>query len=258
MKKLIWLTDPHLVEPGREWPAGIDPLARLRACLRDIRELHADAERIVISGDLIQLGNTQAYEVLRRELEPMPVPYRLLVGNHDDRDALSAAFPEVGRHAGFIQCAEELDGIRILYLDTLARDGNPHGELCPTRMDWVAEQVEMTGDGPLLVFLHHPPCDIGVPALDRLKLLDSGALEGLLRKRRGLTQLFCGHVHRNVSGLWAGHPFAALKSTHVQFDLDMSGQKLRRCEEAPAYAAILCTQDRVVVNYRDFASGGGA
>ena len=88
MKKLIWLTDLHLVEPGQDWPQGVNPLARLRVCLEEVRTLHSDAERIVVSGDLVQLRNPGAYSILRAELEQMPTPYRLLVGNHDDRDAL--------------------------------------------------------------------------------------------------------------------------------------------------------------------------
>jgi Icc protein len=94
--KLVWLTDLHLVEPGQDWPQGIDPLARLRVCLQEIRVQHADAARVVISGDLIQLRNPAAYSTLRRELAQMPMPYRLLVGNHDDRNALLATFPRRG------------------------------------------------------------------------------------------------------------------------------------------------------------------
>lgn len=156
MTKLIWLTDLHLVDPEQDWPAGVDPLAHLRACLKEIEALHADADRIIISGDLIQLNNTRAYEVLRREIEPLRLPYRLLAGNHDDRDALLSFFPEVDRNDGFVQYAEEIAGARILYLDTLASDGKHHGELCPTRVEWIAGQFEAVGDAPLLIFLHHP------------------------------------------------------------------------------------------------------
>ncbi|MEC9244210.1 phosphodiesterase [Nitratireductor rhodophyticola] len=255
MTKLIWLTDLHLVDPEQDWPAGVDPLAHLRACLKEIEALHADADRIIISGDLIQLNNTRAYEVLRREIEPLRLPYRLLAGNHDDRDALLSFFPEVDRNDGFVQYAEEIAGARILYLDTLASDGKHHGELCPTRVEWIAGQFEAVGDAPLLIFLHHPPCSIGVPALDRLKLQDTAPLADLLRMRRGLTHLFCGHVHRNVSGLWAGHPFAALKSTHVQFDLDMTGDKLVRSTEPPGFAVIHFANEQITVNYRDIPTG---
>lgn len=57
MKKLIWLTDLHLVEQGQDWPQGVDPLARLRLCLDEIAAVHCDADRLVVTGDLIQLRN---------------------------------------------------------------------------------------------------------------------------------------------------------------------------------------------------------
>ena len=111
-------------------------MARLRVCLEEVRTLHSDAERIVVSGDLVQLRNPGAYSILRAELEQMPTPYRLLVGNHDDRDALLEIFPEIEHIDGFIQSADDLDDASLLYLDTLARDGQHHGELCPARLRW--------------------------------------------------------------------------------------------------------------------------
>jgi 3',5'-cyclic-AMP phosphodiesterase len=254
VKKLIWLTDLHLVEPGGDWPQGIDPLARLRRCLEEIRALHADAERIVVSGDLIQLRNPSAYSLLRAELEQMPTPFRLMVGNHDDRAALLETFPEIEHVDGFVQGADDLEGARLLFLDTLAADGKHHGELCPVRMRWIMDQIPSADARPLLIFQHHPPCDIGVPALDRLRLLDNEGLARLVRARSAPTHLFCGHVHRNVSGLWAGHAFASLKSPHAQFDLDMTGARLARSNEPPGYGVILVRENEVVVNYRDVPS----
>lgn len=251
MKKLVWLTDLHLVEPGQDWPQGVDPLARLRFCLDEIRAFHSDAERLVISGDLIQIGNPGAYGILRSELDRMPIPYNLLTGNHDNRDVLLTSFPELSSVEGFIQGVEDLGDMRLLYLDTLAADGKHHGELCPIRMRWVGEQIRSADERSLLIFLHHPPCDIGVPALDRLRLLNSEGLADLIRTRNGPTYLFCGHVHRNVSGLWAGHPFAALKSLHVQFDLDMTGSSLTRSIEPPGYGIIFISQNGIILNYCD-------
>jgi len=84
-----------------------------------------------------------------------------------------------------------------------------------------------------------------------LRLLDSDELADIVRRRRGATHLFCGHLHRNVCGLWAGHPFASLKSPHVQFALDMTGPNLVRSKEPPGYGVILVGQNEIVVNYRD-------
>lgn len=254
MTKLIWLTDLHLVAPGQGWPQNVDPLARLTACLEEIRELHADAARIIISGDLVQRPHLEAYRLLRNELERMPMDHRLLVGNHDERSMLLEVFPDTGSVDGFIQSSDELADVQLLYLDTLASDGKHHGELDAARLGWAAGQIAAADNRPLLVFLHHPPFEIGVPALDRLRLLEAEGLAKALRSRSGPTQLFCGHLHRNVSGAWAGHSFAILKSSHVQIDLDMVGSKLLRSKEPPGYGVILVHGERIVVNYRDMAA----
>ncbi|RJE87251.1 phosphodiesterase [Paracoccus onubensis] len=251
MKKLVWLTDLHLVEQGRDWPQGVDPLARLRFCLDEIQAFHSDAERLVISGDLIQIGNPGAYGILREELTRISMPYRLLVGNHDNREAMLTSFPELSSVDGFIQGVEDVGNVRLLYLDTLAAEGKHHGELCPVRMQWIGEQIRSADERSLLIFLHHPPCDIGVPALDRLSLVDSDELGDLIRAREAPTHLFCGHVHRNASGLWAGYPLAALKSLHVQFELDLTGSNLIRGDEPPGYAVVLIKPNGIIVNYRD-------
>lgn len=250
MGKLVWLTDTHLVAPDAAWPAGVDPLAALRRCLDGVRRLHGDADRIVVSGDLVQLRHEAAYGLLRAELESLRIPLRVLAGNHDDRAALAAAFPGAAT-GGFIQSAEVIGDTAVIYLDTVAGDGGHHGELCAARLEWIGEQVEAAGDGQLLVFLHHPPVDIGVPALDRLKLRHAGALAEALARRRVPTHLFFGHVHRNVCGSWAGHPFAALKSTHVQYTLDMSGTRLVRSPEPAGYGVIAFRPREVVVNFQE-------
>jgi len=247
--KIVWLTDLHLVAPGAAFPAGVDPLVRTHACLDDARAHHADADLLVISGDLIQLRNHEAYVTLRDLLTDMPMPVRLLVGNHDDRAALFAAFPELPRNGGFAQSVEILGGYRLIYLDTLAQDGKHTGELCPRRLAWLEEALE-SGGAPTLVFMHHPPFNIGVPALDALKLVDGERLAPLLQ-RGNVRQILCGHLHRCMSGAWFGMPIAVMKSPHVQFGLDMTGAKLVRSDEPPGYGIILASDDQVIVHLRD-------
>lgn len=251
MSKLVWLTDLHLVEPGRDWPQGVDPLQRLRLCLGEVRERHGDADRIVISGDVAQIKNPGAYSTLRNELDQTGIAYRVLAGNHDDRSELLSVFPDVWGAGPFVQGVDDLPDAQIVYADTVADKGKHHGELCESRLSWIGKVFASSDKRPLLAFLHHPPVDIGVPALDRLKLLNAEALLPLVRSRKHPTFLLCGHVHRNSSGLWAGHPFATLKSSHVQFEFNMTARNLVRSEEAPGYAVVLVNEDRVAVNYCD-------
>ncbi|WP_157019454.1 phosphodiesterase [Mesorhizobium xinjiangense] len=255
MTKLVWMTDLHLVERGSDLPAGVDPLTGLRDAIEEIERFHSDAVRLVISGDLVQLHNPGAYHILREELASLSIPVRLLAGNHDDSEALVDIFPEAAQ-GGFVQGSEDIEVARLVYADTKASDGSHHGELCDVRIEWLAEQVDLAGGRPLLLFLHHPPFAIGVPALDRLRLRNSDGLARLLKNRRTPTHLFCGHLHRNVSGTWQGHPVQVLKSTHVQFALDMTGEKLTRSSEPPAYAVIEIRDGDIITNYRDISSKG--
>ncbi|MGQ4878644.1 phosphodiesterase [Billgrantia sp. LNSP4103-1] len=255
MHKVLWLTDPHLVE--LEMPpasASADSWRRFRYCLDEIRHKHADAELLVLTGDLVHLNNTGAYALLREELETLPIPCRLLVGNHDDRTALHEAFPDVPMAGGFVQGGDDIGETRLIYLDTQAGQGH-HGELCSFRLDWLAAQLESAADRSVAIFLHHPPMEVGVPALDRLRLLDSEGLKALLQTRRAPIYLFCGHVHRNVSGRWFGHPFATLKSTNTQFAFDMQAERLLRSDESPGYGVLLFDEEKMIVNYVDIPTG---
>ncbi|MDI5986580.1 phosphodiesterase [Halomonas sp. M4R5S39] len=251
MHKVLWLTDPHLVEP--DWTTSQAPTEawqRFRLCLDEIRREHTDAELLVLTGDLVHMNNPGAYALLREELERLPMPYRLLVGNHDDRAALHEAFPDISVVGDFLQGSDDIGETRLIYLDTQAAQGH-HGELCSFRLDWLAAQLKEASERPVLLFLHHPPMEIGVPALDKLRLLESDGLRALLQSRRAPTHLFCGHVHRNVSGRWSGHPFATLKSTNTQFAFDMRASRLTRGEESPGYGVLLFDDGRLIVNYVD-------
>lgn len=246
--KLLWITDLHLVEPGRPWPQNVDPLARLNGVLDELREHHGDAERLILTGDLVQSGSILGYEVLRDALDDLSVPYRLLVGNHDHRDNLQAVFPHVPTVEGFIQSSEDLHGTRLIYLDTLAKHGH-HGELCQIRLSWLESQLQSAGARPVLIFMHHPPFAIGMPALDRLQLQDvNNGLHDLLCSRLAPTQLLIGHLHRGVSGRWAGHPFTVMESTHLPLVFDMTSERLSRCQGPPAYGVILLEKQNLVIN----------
>ena len=94
--KIIHVSDLHLVKPGHKvW--GVDPLARLDACLADIARHHADADFCVISGDLTDRGEVEAYELVRDRLANFPLQTHLLIGNHDIRENFFAVFPDAPR-----------------------------------------------------------------------------------------------------------------------------------------------------------------
>ncbi len=85
---------------------------------------------------LVDFGMAEEYEMLRAVLAPLTVPYYLLPGNHDERQALRAAFPE---HAYLQQNGERIEYViddhplRIVALDTVIPRSSG-GELAPASM----------------------------------------------------------------------------------------------------------------------------
>ena len=70
--KVIHVTDTHLVSAGEKLQ-GLDPLERLRLCFEDITAHHSDADLCVLTGDLSDCGQTDAYVLLKDLLTLLPI-----------------------------------------------------------------------------------------------------------------------------------------------------------------------------------------
>ncbi|SMH37105.1 phosphodiesterase [Mesorhizobium australicum] len=245
--KIVLVSDLHLVAPG-ESLFGLDPLKHLEDCIADLNRHHTDADLVVFSGDLTNDGEASAYAALAERLADLAAPYRLMLGNHDDRAAFANAFPQAAMQDGFAQCYVDLPQFRAVLLDTL-QPGQVEGRLCETRLTWLDDALE--GGRDTLLFLHHPPFPIGVPSLDGSRLLDADPLLDVLRRHGNVRHIFAGHVHRFAGGVWRGIPFTTVRGTNHQSALELDGPHAVSFE-APAYALVLADGDGLVVHMHEF------
>lgn len=247
--KLIHLTDPHLVAPGTRLH-GLDPRARLEACVRDIVERQADADLCVVTGDIADRAEPSAYALARDLLAPLPMPVHVIPGNHDDRGAFRDAFPGAAVDGnGFVQAALVNAAGRFLLLDTLSPELGSSGGYCAARREWLRAQLAEAGDGPVYLFMHHPPFDVGLPDLDAIGLVESEKFSAVVEGAGNVRHLFFGHVHRPISGSWKGVGFSTLYATNHQVRLDFAGRgRLAFTTEPPAYSVVLIGPDTVLVH----------
>ena len=255
MLKIIQITDCHLL-PSGETIFDSNPETRLRTCIDDINANHPDAALCVLTGDLAHHADPRAYAVLKECLAELALPYRLMMGNHDDRTALRTAFPDVpvDEH-GFVQSALDTAAGRLLFLDTI-QPGVHTGAYCPQRRAWLKARLGESGDDvPVYLFMHHPPFAIELPHIDEYRMddRDSSSLGDMLREGKAPRHLFFGHVHRPVCGSWLGIPFSALRGTNHQSWLDFRARNVNVCSlEPPAYGVIFIAPDRTIVHFHDF------
>lgn len=210
------ISDLHL---GMDPPdAGQMNARRLRAVLADIFARDVTPDLLLVSGDLTDHGSAEGYAEVRTALADVPVPVHLMLGNHDDRAAFGAAFPETPMADGFVQYAVELPELRILMLDTL-EVGRHGGGFCATRAAWLEARLAEAPDRPTMVVCHHPPFATGIDWMTsdaddpwRVRLeaaLGAGNVLGV----------FTGHIHRAMLTMRAGRVLASCPPVAPQLAL---------------------------------------
>lgn len=253
--KLIHLTDTHFVPRGKTL-YGRDPRATLEAAVADINRDHADADLVVVTGDLTHWGETEAFASLAEVLDPLVPRLRLLIGNHDDRDIFTTHFPDQPRNGdGFVQSVLETDAGRMIFLDTNLA-GTHAGWFCETRRAWLSAELEKAAerDDPVFLFMHHPPFAIGLEPIDRISLQEPDAFAAIVTPHRDrIRHLFFGHIHRPLCGSWRGIPVSSLRAMNHQCWLDFSAVgAISGSFEPPAYAVALIDAEKVIIHTHDF------
>lgn len=251
-QKLIWLTDLHVTVSGEAY--GARPNARLKQVIAEINRLHSDAACCVISGDLTDLGTPEEYETLAGLLDNLSIPVLPLIGNHDNRENFLARFALPGEALrGFVQYRKNFGAVTLLCLDTCVTDAH-HGEFDQKRLDWLSDALEAAQEQRVLVFMHHPLGALGLGPLDEIPLVDYKPLIEVLRNAPQVEHLFCGHVHRPVTGNIGGMPFTTARSLCFQARAPFEAWDWDDCvavNERPQYSVILTAPDRLVVQAVD-------
>lgn len=257
MIKLIVFTDLHMLPEGGRI-IGLDPFERLQNGVRHVNHHHADAARVICTGDLTHKGDPVSYGRLRQVLAELRVPYSLLLGNHDARSAFRTVFPEMPVDtAGYVQNVLDTPEGRLILLDTLIEP--PHdfayasGYLCTDRLGWLDRQLAEAAGRPCYIFMHHPPHDVGFPGMDEIKLVNGSAFYDLVQRHGNVRHIFAGHIHRTISGAVRGIPFSIFKSpVHQQpMIFDVADSSLSVAEPA-AYGIILLRDDGALVHTEDY------
>lgn len=252
-QKIVWITDLHQTVSGQV--EGVASAARLEQVIEQINRQHGDAVCCVASGDLCDTGSTAEYMVLKQRLSGLSIPFLPMIGNHDNPAAFRQTLALPGAvQPGYAQYRHDLaGGVTLLCLDTYLA-GSDAGAMDTARLNWLADQLRETADRRVLVFTHHPPGPLGLGPLDDMPLLDHHPFIDLLRAAPQVEHLFCGHVHRPVSGVIGGVPFATLralahqtKSPNTVWDWDDFVAR----DERPQYGVILIAPDRIVIQFTD-------
>jgi len=254
MSKIIWMTDPHFQNEGLI--GDLNPRTRLRAAIDHMNTHHADADCLILSGDLVGDDIAGDYTLLADYLSQSKIPVYPMVGNNDDRVGFRAHLTLPGDAMDeFIQYKVDMPDAIVLCLDT-HMVGSHAGQFCADRRTWLRDTLKAAAK-PTFIFMHHPPLDLHLPQQDEIKLAEADAFLDLISGSDQVKHLFIGHVHRPICGTERGIPFATLGALSFQapapepaWDWD----SFVPAQEAPHYGVLYTKNGGAILQYTQFCA----
>lgn len=210
------ISDTHILAPGSDHDGTELRIDNLRQCVADINRQLPDI--VVFTGDTVQHGQPDEYRQLCDLLAPLKVPLFLVPGNRDDKERLRTAFaekPYFSSDSAFLHYVVDIPGLRLIGIDSTLQ-GERKGVFCEQRQDWLRVVLADEPDCPTLLFIHHPPFDVGDHYIGGYRNpQDAVALAEIVSGRSQVAGLLCGHVHWPVEESWAGTSARIMPSVAV-------------------------------------------
>jgi len=240
--KVLHLTDPHLfADPSGELRGTVTALS-LQRVLDHYRSGAWRADRVLVTGDLIQDDTAEAYEQFRDILSPLNLRMHCVPGNHDIRDLMQV----VCQRPPFSYCAtEKVRDWLLVGLDSCV-SGQAGGEVSKKELARFDAVVEANPARHIMVFLHHPPVPVGSAWLDSVGMKNGKAVLKRLQAANRVRLLVFGHVHQAYDAEHHGIRIIGTPSTCRQFK--PGSDKFAVDDRAPAYRRITLHADGSIDN----------
>lgn len=242
MPTFAQLTDLHLRPPGVLTLGNVDADRFVTAAIDRVIRSHPDVDAVLVTGDIADLGEEDAYARATMLLSRFCAPVIAMPGNHDRTGALREAFRAF---PGFAAAplpdkactAHRIAGSTVIALDTSVdkvEEGVHHGELGADQLAWLDETLRTAG--PTLIAMHHPPFAVGIGFMDQIPLTDADAFARVVSKHDNVTRIVCGHVHRTIVGEVGSVPAIAIPGVAHQVLLSLGPDaEPQLVMEPPAY-----------------------
>jgi 3',5'-cyclic-AMP phosphodiesterase len=217
------LSDPHIRPPGQLYRGVVDSNAMFSQAIAHVHALDRRPDLVLITGDLVDAGQPEEYAHALALLKALEIPYLVLPGNHDEREAFRSAFAHhsyLPREGSLHYCVDDY-AVRLIALDSCI-PGNHHGHVDAPQVAWLHSTLAANPRKPTLVYLHHPPFVSGITYLDDYRCKDAEPLAEVLRSFNNIEAVLCGHVHRQMVHRWAGTVVLSCPSTTTEIDLKLA------------------------------------
>lgn len=232
------ISDLHVMPRGKLAYGRVDTAAMLAEAVAHVNRLRPVPDIILVSGDLADHGDSDAYAQCRALLADLPAPFFVIPGNHDRTDTFRAAFADhayLPERSEFFQYAIEDFPVRLVAIDSRL-PGEVRGRLCADRLGWLDDTLGRRPNAPTILMMHHAPFRTGLRHFDAVSLEEPEALEAIVRRHKQIERIVCGHVHRATQIRFGGTIASSCPATAHQLTLDLRADTEESfCLEPPGF-----------------------
>ena len=211
--RVLHLTDPHLFADKSAELRGTVTWDSLSKVLDHYRSSDWTAERVFVTGDIIQDDSADAYRHFVDALSQLNLPVHCIPGNHDVRPIMQSHLSA----APFDYCATiECGSWLVVGIDSCV-DGHPGGCVSDEELERLDAAIRGSDAMNVLVCLHHPPVEMGSAWLDTVGLDNRALLLSRLAQSGRVRVALFGHVHQAYDEEHGGIRIIGTPSTCRQF-----------------------------------------
>ncbi|VAS27039.1 alcohol dehydrogenase [Klebsiella pneumoniae] len=173
---LAHISDTHFRSRGEKLYGFIDVNAANADVVSQLNALRERPDAVVVSGDIVNCGRPEEYQVARQILGSLNYPLYLIPGNHDDKahflEHLHPLCPQLGNDPQNMRYAVDDFATRLLFIDS-SHAGTSKGWLTDETIGWLEAQLFEGGDKPATIrkicamrWMTSPPaCCLSTPVM---------------------------------------------------------------------------------------------
>ncbi len=245
---IVHLSDLHLLSGGQLLFGAVDTEGQLQRALTQLETSGIRPDAIVVSGDIADRGEPDAYRRARRAVDAtanrLGAPVVWVMGNHDKREVFHAELLDQPADREPVDGVIEVNGLRIISLDSSV-PGFHHGELKPAQLEFLARTLRSPARFGTIIAMHHPPVPTPVAVLDILELADQHLFADTI-KNTDVRAILAGHVHYTTAGNCAGIPVFVAGATSYTMDLSAPIDELHGIDGGQSFSLVHVHDDQVV------------
>jgi Icc protein len=231
----------------------------LEALVHEINCLPFEPDFILHTGDIVDDGSEEAYQLARSALQKLRAPVFYLLGNHDEPYAMQKTLlskPTAVEHYDYYV---KLGGIGLAVFDSRVPNSS-EGTLTDDQLAALRDLCKPNGP-PLIIALHHQPVHLDVVWLDhgwddKYKMMlnrHEEFLEAIAPARDRIRGVFFGHVHRSCQVLHNGILFCAPPSGSAQIVSWPTQSEVKMAiDELPGFNIVTVTDSQTIVRQHTF------